>query len=555
MKSKKILALALAAIVASGGISQMTTQVYANDECSIAESMSIVRPSAALKLTKRSATCSYWPKMLGDAERYVDKENLFASSNNKLFFSINNEFEVKLVRCCDGSENVVIPQRVCIKDQEYNVTAIGEYAFKSKRKLKSVILPNSITEIGYRAFADCKHLNSIKLSNSITKIGKDAFRLCENLQLKELPNNITEIGEEAFCNTNIKSIEIPASVTILGKDSFETPTITKIKIANTSQWNENKKKYVCGEYSNNVKLVKINTQASKKSEIPCLLKVTDVNAMRNFVFENSENLFYDYKNKLIFEIGENAESVLVTYYGNQENLVVPEKFYIDDQEYNVTSIGESAFKNNKNLKSVELPDSIKEIGDGAFRYCTDLRLTKLPDEVKKIGDDAFKGCENLQLNILPNKVTEIGKGAFSSTNISNIYIPASVTKLDEGSLETSSINVICKDAKSNLTNDDLARACGTYLKQTILSTYGEKQTSEQIEESKIDDVTDEITMLTHRKIADGISKDIAEKEAEEALDEVENEIEKETLDGKYGFLAGKKRSPYNSSECNQMYQF
>ena len=119
MKSKKILALTLAAIVASGGISQMTTQVYADDECSIiAESMSIVRPSAALKLTKRSDTCSYWHKMLGDAERYVCTENLFASSNNKLLFSINNEFEVRLVRCCDGSENVVIPQRVCIKDQE-----------------------------------------------------------------------------------------------------------------------------------------------------------------------------------------------------------------------------------------------------------------------------------------------------------------------------------------------------------------------------------------------------------------------------------------------------
>ena len=62
--------------------------------------------------------------------------------------------------------------------------------------------------------------------------------------------------------------------------------------------------------------------------------------------------------------------------------------------------------------------------------------------------------------------------------------------------------------------------------------------------------------MIHRKIADGISEDIAEKEAEEALEELENEIEKETLDGIYmAFFAGKKRSPSNSSECNQVYPF
>ena len=115
----------------------------------------------------------------------------------------------------------------------------------------------------------------------------------------------------------ILKVYIPESVTKLGKDSFETKTIKEIKVADTSPWNKTVKKYACGCYSDQVQLVTINAQASKELEIPCLLKVTDVNNMKNSVFENAENLFYDSTNKFVFKCVEDDELALVAYYGNR----------------------------------------------------------------------------------------------------------------------------------------------------------------------------------------------------------------------------------------------
>ena len=52
MKNKKILALTLATIIASGSINQMAIQVYAHDESLMAELSSTVESSHALPLKK-----------------------------------------------------------------------------------------------------------------------------------------------------------------------------------------------------------------------------------------------------------------------------------------------------------------------------------------------------------------------------------------------------------------------------------------------------------------------------------------------------------------------
>ena len=59
---------------------------------------------------------------------------------------------------------------------------------------------------------------------------------------------------------------------------------------------------------------------------------------------------------------------------------------------NVKTIGESAFENDCNLDTVELPDGLLRIEKRAFAY-SGVKRIHLPASVNYIADDAFIGCE------------------------------------------------------------------------------------------------------------------------------------------------------------------
>ena len=96
----------------------------------------------------------------------------------------------------------------------------------------------------------------------------------------------------------------------------------------------------------------------------------------------------------------------------------------------VTSIGDSAFKNYSNLKSVTIGNSVTSIAKEAFHNCSNLTGIIIPDSVTNIGSYAFKNCSKLTSVTIGNGITSIGTGVFSScSNITNISIPDSVTSI------------------------------------------------------------------------------------------------------------------------------
>ena len=91
--------------------------------------------------------------------------------------------------------------------------------------------------------------------------------------------------------------------------------------------------------------------------------------------------------------------------------------------YPVTAIGEKAFQNCINLKSVTIPNGVTSIGENAFYYCTLLESVTIPDSVTSIGENAFSYCTSLKSVTIPNGVTSIGKNAFYyCTLLESIYV-------------------------------------------------------------------------------------------------------------------------------------
>lgn len=127
-------------------------------------------------------------------------------------------------------------------------------------------------------------------------------------------------------------------------------------------------------------------------------------------------------------IAKNADAFsaeIVKYSGAAENLVIPET--VDGKS--VVSIGSFCFRNNKKIKSVTLPKTVKVINEGAFCGCSRLESINLENvekinyraftndvrlkavnlkSTKFIGRLAFKGCAELTqiTNLLPDRISE-----------------------------------------------------------------------------------------------------------------------------------------------------
>jgi uncharacterized repeat protein (TIGR02543 family) len=113
----------------------------------------------------------------------------------------------------------------------------------------------------------------------------------------------------------------------------------------------------------------------------------------------------------------------------------------------VTRIASHAFRDCKNLKTVNLPNALKNfkwenvsfnglsgltymsipdgvdtIGAQIFSGCSSLGTVLLPASLKSIGAQAFSGCSGLSMVVIPNLVEHIGAQAFSgSCGLSTIY--------------------------------------------------------------------------------------------------------------------------------------
>lgn len=95
----------------------------------------------------------------------------------------------------------------------------------------------------------------------------------------------------------------------------------------------------------------------------------------------------------------------------------------------VTSLT-SAFQNCRSLTTIDVPSSVTDIG-GAFATCVSLTNVTLPEGLTEIGKNAFASCERLTSIKIPSTVTSIGSYAFDDTAIRTIDIPNGVTEIGE----------------------------------------------------------------------------------------------------------------------------
>ncbi len=108
-------------------------------------------------------------------------------------------------------------------------------------------------------------------------------------------------------------------------------------------------------------------------------------------------------------------------------------------EPGVTSIGDHAFMECYNLKSVAIPSGLTTIGDYAFEYCTKLETITIPDSVTCVGDFAFQSCKALKYIELPSGIANINVATFyNCANLQSVSIPYGVISIENGAFDNCS---------------------------------------------------------------------------------------------------------------------
>ncbi len=316
----------------------------------------------------------------------------------------------------NGSKITALDLSECTK-----LATISRFAFYECEDLETVVLPDSLTGIGYRAFAYCDALNNVTLPSNSPEM------LIESLDYR---GNIFE-----GC-TSLTSVTIPKDWDKIDGGMFEKSEITTLDLSECTKLTTISQGafYRCEKLETVVfpeSLTGIGFQAFAYCE--ALNNVTLPQNSPEMIVEE-----YGYQGK-IFEGCTSLTSVTIP---NDWDKIDDRMFEgskitaIDLSECTkMTTIGQCAFYQCKDLVTVVLPESLTGIGYHAFSYCNALNNVTLPPNSPEmiLGEYDYHGCifegsASLTTVTIPKDWETIGDKMFLGSRITALDL-SECTKL------------------------------------------------------------------------------------------------------------------------------
>lgn len=363
---------------------------------------------------------------------------------------------------CINLESVDIPQ---------SLVTIGCFAFKDCSVLRSVSLPETMKSIALGAFDGCSSLEAVDIPDKVVYIGPETFANCTDLTSVSLPEGLNDtIENSTFENCKaLKSVSIPAGVKYIGDRAFnrclslssvEIPqgveSIGAIAFQNCISLNE----ITLPEGLREIGIGAFAWCASVKN-ITIPKTVITIEDRAFYGCQSLADISVDKDNSTFISV----DGILFTR--NRTDIVCYPSRKGGDYVIpgDITTVRGGAFGMCKDLKSVTIPEGVKEIGDFAFTGCnslTDINVAKnndfytsvngvlfnkdkskliacpggltgtytVPDYVMEIGTGAFTKCSGLTSVIMPERLIDIGEEAFNDcTGLTTVRIPNGVGRI------------------------------------------------------------------------------------------------------------------------------
>ena len=314
-----------------------------------------------------------------------------------------------------NSEYVKIPSKI----NGYTITGINTQAFKNNKKLKGIIIPDTVTYVEDSLFSGCISLTDVDLGKGITVITNGMFYNCKNLESLTIPEQI-ERFYDSYSYTgnssdkpfegcvNLKNIYFKAKDISLVRHYLNLPSLTNIVIASTVD------SLPDGAFSG-------------------------YNYIENVTFENGLMVLPD-------SCFKNCTSL--------KNITLPDS---------MMSVGKSAFENCYNIKSVTFSENLNTIDDSAFKGCSSIENLSLNKNLREIGNNAFEECSSVKNVTFNDSLNTIGESAFANcSSVEKVDLPESVSSVGKDVFEgCKAIKNITLSSKLNYVNDGVFSGCSS----------------------------------------------------------------------------------------------
>lgn len=401
------------------------------------------------------------------------------------------------------SGRVVIPATVKNGNATYRVTRVGDNAFRDCTGLTSVRIGANVATIGKRAFLGCNAMTGVTITASITEIGDYAFSGCSSLRILVFDNDEpVEIGTGAFmgcstlntvnwlsCDTlvgrggmnslgtkafaqcgSLKSILLPGGLKTMGFAIFEG--CSKLKTIYCMK--ETPLALNGDPFSLNGSQVTIYVPASiEPGRVGALYQ--NANGWKDYNITELPYTFVDSNGYTYFKTSGSEVAVTGSVNTDVGDVVIRKSIVgYNDDAYNVTAIGEKAFKGTNiqsldihsalklntigaeafegcaQLSSVTLTEGISYMGERAFSGCTALSSIQVPSTLRTIPVGAFENCTGLTSANIVMGVSQISENAFANcTGITSLYLPRSITEVEHNAFTgMTALTQITVDEKS-----------------------------------------------------------------------------------------------------------
>ena len=371
-----------------------------------------------------------------------------------------------------------------------SVQKIGDHAFADCSNLKTVTFKepadSKLTTIDTSAFEGCSLMTLFKLPEGVTTINASAFKDCKKISLTDLPTGLITIGNAAFENcTMLRVGELPA-ITALGTAAFKNCVNLPFLSVDTSNLAEINA--TAFEGCTGLRSVQINGGEKKQTTIADGAFAT-CNSLKWLDIENVKSIGKNAFAKLPFSaleinqvdtIGEsafascdklenpviqNVKTIGASAFAGSGAQTDDNKVLLDS----IQNVGSRAFEGcqftsadirdlekvttytdpetkieyspfaKSSIKKVEFSDETKNtVCTKAFKNVTSLQSVELAycftyGNISTIDASAFEGCVNLTDINLSDKLTTINGLAFYNTGLTEITVPASLTKITTAS--------------------------------------------------------------------------------------------------------------------------
>lgn len=358
---------------------------------------------------------------------------------------------------CPNLSGVVLPKSVEI---------IKSFAFAGCSSISSIRIPSSVKEMDGSCFAYCnipsfevdesnpnyRSIDGVVFSKDLSMLV--AFPSAFSDKHYVVPKTTKIIGFGAFMGSNIESVDLPDGLTSIGEWAFQSSCIRRLDMPNTvASVGE-----LAFRFCQNLEEVRLSARLSSlpRQLFSCCPKLKDLDVPSNVntisysaiaLCDGLENLYlHDGLKEIVDEgpmLGVKGKLKTVTFPStlkkvpggvfNYTSLI--KEFKLDSANPFYTIIdGALCSKDGKTLYSVpdysrtsyRVPEGIEVIAERVFAFLPDLKSIDLPSTLKTIKSRAFQGCDSLCSLIIPASVRQIDIDALWAHNLKLVQMEGSV---------------------------------------------------------------------------------------------------------------------------------